>query len=115
MPYAPLNIDGWRWVPLIASVGAIIAWILRLGLPESPRWLAQHGRTEEADRITRMIEGRVERSIGRPLPPPQMLDDEVEIGKGAFVEMFQQPYRNRTIMLIIFQLLQTVGYYGFTS
>ena len=115
VPYAPLGIDGWRWVPLIAAVGAIIAWFLRLGLPESPRWLAQHGRREEAERITAMIEGRVERSIGRPLPPPQVLDDEVELGKGTFVEMFREPYRNRTIMLIIFQLLQTVGYYGFTS
>ena len=115
VPYSPLNIDGWRWVPLIASVGAIIAWILRLGLPESPRWLAQHGRREEAERITAMIEGRVEKSIGRPLPPPDVLEDEVESGKGAFREMFQPPYRSRTIMLIIFQLLQTVGYYGFTS
>jgi putative MFS transporter len=116
VPYMPLNIDGWRWVGLIASVGAIIAWVLRLGLPESPRWLAQHGRREEAERITRMIEDRVQASNGgKPLPPPQIVADEIEVGKGAFIEMFQQPYRNRTIMLIIFQLLQTVGYYGFTS
>ncbi|HXC30745.1 MAG TPA: MFS transporter [Stellaceae bacterium] len=115
VPYMPLNIDGWRWVGIIASVGAIIAWILRLGLPESPRWLAAHGRREEAERITAMIEGRVEQSIGRPLPSPRIVADEVEVGKGAFMEMFQEPYRNRTIMLIIFQLLQTVGYYGFTS
>jgi putative MFS transporter len=115
VPYMPLNIDGWRWVAVIGASGAIIAWFLRLGLPESPRWLAQHGRREEAERVTRMIEGRVEASTGRPLPPPLLLDDEVEHGKGAFREMFQPPYRNRTIMLIIFQLLQTVGYYGFTS
>jgi putative MFS transporter len=116
VPYVPLGIDGWRWVPLIASVGAIIAWILRLGLPESPRWLAQHGRTAEAERITAMIEARVQASLGgRPLPPPHIIAGEVEIGKGAFREMFNETYRSRTIMLIIFQLLQTVGYYGFTS
>lgn len=116
VPHMPLGVDGWRWVPLIAAVGAIIAWILRLGLPESPRWLAQHGRTEEAERITAMIEARVQASNGgRPLPPPRVLADEVEIGKGAFREMFNETYRSRTIMLIIFQLLQTVGYYGFTS
>ncbi len=116
VPATPLGVDGWRWVGIIAAVGAIVAWFLRLGLPESPRWLAQHGRREEADRITRMIEGRVEASIGRPLPAPRILDDEVElVGKGAFMEMFHPPYRQRTIMLIIFQLLQTVGYYGFTS
>jgi putative MFS transporter len=62
-----------------------------------------------------MIEARVEADTGRPLPPPRALADEVETGKGEFREMFQAPYRNRTIMLIIFQLLQTVGYYGFTS
>ncbi|MFZ2006600.1 MAG: MFS transporter [Stellaceae bacterium] len=116
VPYMPLNIDGWRWVGLIAAVGAIIAWLLRLGLPESPRWLAAHGRREEAERITAMIEARVQASNGgRPLPPPRVIADEVEVGKGAFAEMFNETYRNRTIMLIIFQLLQTVGYYGFTS
>jgi len=115
VPYAPLGVDGWRWVAIIGAAGAIVAWFLRLGLPESPRWLAQHGRREEAERITRMIEGRVEASIGRKLPEPQSLGDEVEVGKGAFREMFQPPYTQRTIMLIIFQLLQTVGYYGFTS
>jgi MFS transporter, putative metabolite:H+ symporter len=115
VPYMPLGVDGWRYVPIIAAVGAIVAWLLRLGLPESPRWLAQHGRMEEAERITAMIEARVQASTGRPLPPPHALTDEVEISKGAFREMFQPPYTQRTIMLIIFQLLQTVGYYGFTS
>ena len=58
--------------PIIASIGAIIAWFLRLGLPELPRWLAQHGRREEAERITAMIEARVQASTGRPLPPPRL-------------------------------------------
>jgi MFS transporter, putative metabolite:H+ symporter len=115
VPYAPFSIEGWRYVPIIAAVGAIVAWLLRLGLPESPRWLAQHGRTEEAERVTAMIEARVEAGIGRKLPPPRALSDEVEIGTGAFSEMFSPEYRSRTIMLVIFQLLQTVGYYGFTS
>ena len=116
VPYMPLGIDGWRWVPIIAAIGAIVAWLLRLGLPESPRWLAQHGRREEAERVTAMIEARVQASNGgRPLPEPHILTDEVEVGKGTFGEMFNETYRNRTIMLIIFQLLQTVGYYGFTS
>lgn len=116
VPYMPLGVDGWRWVPIIAAIGAIVAWLLRLGLPESPRWLAQHGRREEAERITAMIEARVQASNGgRPLPEPHILNDEVEVGKGTFGEMFNETYRNRTIMLIIFQLLQTVGYYGFTS
>jgi putative MFS transporter len=115
VPAAPFGIDGWRWVAIIGSGGAIIAWWLRLGLPESPRWLAQRGRHEQADEVARMIERRVEAETGRPLPPPQTLAGEIERTTGSLREIFQGPYLNRTIMLIIFQLVQTVGYYGFTS
>jgi putative MFS transporter len=62
-----------------------------------------------------MIERRVEAEIGRSLPPPQMLTGEIEETTGSLREIFREPYLNRTIMLIIFQLVQTIGYYGFTS
>src|SRR6516162_4448077 len=115
VPAAPFGIDGWRWVAIIGSAGAIIAWWLRLGLPESPRWLAQRGRHEQADEVARMIERRIEAEIGRPLPPPQTLIGEIEQTTGSIREIFREPYLKRTIMLIIFQLVQTIGYYGFSS
>src|SRR5580698_9978951 len=51
VPQAPFGLDGWRWVVLIGSVGAIFVWCIRLALPESPRWLARHGRIAEAEQI----------------------------------------------------------------
>ena len=39
---------GWRWMFVIGIVPAILAYIIRKGIPESPRWLADHGRHEEA-------------------------------------------------------------------
>jgi MFS transporter, putative metabolite:H+ symporter len=115
VPTTVFGLDGWRWVAIIGASGAIIAWFLRLALPESPRWLAQRGRAEEAERITRMIEARVETQSGRALPPPHTLDDEVEHSIGSYREIFTPPYLQRTMMLIVFQILQVVGYYGFTS
>jgi MFS transporter, putative metabolite:H+ symporter len=115
VPHAPFGVNGWRWVALIGAGGAVVAWWLRLGLPESPRWLAQHGRHAEADRVAQMIEQRIEAATGRPLPPPQAIEGEVEVATGAFSEAFRPPYLKRTVMLVIFQLLQTIGYYGFTS
>jgi putative MFS transporter len=115
VPVSVFGLDGWRWVAIIGASGAIVAWFLRLALPESPRWLAQHGHAEEAERITRMIESRVETQSGRTLPTPQTLDNEVEFNLGSFREIFRPPYLRRTIMLIVFQVLQVVGYYGFTS
>ena len=115
VPTTVFGLDGWRWVAIIGASGAIVAWFLRLALPESPRWLAQHGRAEEAERVTRMIETRVETQSGRALPPPDTLDDEIERSKGSYREIFHPPYLQRTLMLIVFQILQVVGYYGFTS
>ncbi len=115
VPRTVFGLDGWRWVTIIGAAGAIIAWWLRLGLPESPRWLAQRGRHADADRVARMIESRVEAETGRPLPPPQTLAGEVEEVTGSLWEIFRPPYQSRTTMLIIFQLVQTIGYYGFTS
>ncbi len=115
VPTTTFGYDGWRTVTVIGALGAIVVWFLRLGLPESPRWLAQHGRLEEADRITSEMERRVVAETGHALPPPQILPDEVEDRKGSIKEIFYPPYRGRTIMMIVFNLLQSIGYYGFAS
>jgi putative MFS transporter len=81
VPRTPFGLDGWRWVVLLGSGGAILVWWIRRRVPESPRWLAQQGT-----------------------PAP-----------GSFVEMWRPPYRTRSIMLIVFQLFQTVAYYGFSN
>lgn len=38
----------WRSVWLLIGVGALTVWVFRFALPESPRYLATHGRGEEA-------------------------------------------------------------------
>ena len=38
----------WRGVWLIIGVGALVVWVFRFSLPESPRFLATHGRGDEA-------------------------------------------------------------------
>ncbi len=114
VPLAPLGLDGWRWVVLAGSVGAIVVWFLLLGIPESPRWLARHGRLAEADRIVSDIEARVARETGRPLPPPLPTGDEAS-GAGALFEIFDPFYRTRTIMLMLLNITQTIGFYGFAA
>lgn len=115
VPTTTFGYDGWRTVTVIGGLGAIIVWFVRLGLPESPRWLAQHGRLEEADRITSEMERRVISETGQPLRTPEVLADEVEDRQGSIMEIFHPPYRGRTIMMIVFNLLQSMGYYGFAS
>ena len=38
----------WRGIWLCIGAGALIVWLLRFALPESPRYLATHGRGDEA-------------------------------------------------------------------
>jgi putative MFS transporter len=46
---------GWRGIFLIIGVGALVVFVLRFSLPESPRWLAERGREREAlDGLRRM-------------------------------------------------------------
>src|SRR6202165_5573255 len=56
VPLSPYGVDGWRWVVLIGAAGSMVIWILRLLVPESPLWLARHGRGEEANRIMQTLE-----------------------------------------------------------
>jgi len=115
VPRTVLGLEGWRWVVIIGSIGAIPIWWIRRGLPESPRWLAQHGRDAEAERIVADMESRVRAETGCDLPPPEAVVGEAEHKTGAWTEMWNATYRGRTIMLVIYNLVQTIGYYGFSS
>src|SRR5579871_2407190 len=116
VPISPFGFEGWRWVVLIGSTGALAVWVIRLGLPESPRWLLNQGRLDEADVITSRIETKVAADLGgKALPAPA--DHAVENLQpvGRLSEIFEPAYRGRTIMLMIFQFFQTFGYYGFAA
>ncbi|WP_245316904.1 MFS transporter [Bradyrhizobium manausense] len=114
IPLDPLGVAGWRWVVLIGAGGAAFVWWLRVNLPESPRWLAQHGNIEAADRIVSEIEQQLEQDLGHALPAPA--PEIVGVPRRAsFAEIWQPPYRQRTIMLMAFNFFQTIGFFGFTN
>jgi MFS transporter, putative metabolite:H+ symporter len=46
---------GWRGIWIVIGIGALIIFVLRFSLPESPRWLATHGQGQRAlDLLERM-------------------------------------------------------------
>jgi putative MFS transporter len=107
VPTAPLGIDGWRWLFVVGALGAVIVWLLRMRLPESPRWLAAQGRSAEAEEIV----ARLEAAAPEPLPEPEPVAPEPEpVSAWALT---RPPWRRRAVMLYVFQALQAFGYYGF--
>ena len=116
VPLAPLGWEGWRWVVAIGAVGALFVWFLRRAIPESPRWLITHGRISEAETIITRIEARVladRRGVALATPAAHEVEDLS--ARGSFKEIWQPPYRSRTIMLMVFQFFQTFGFYGFAA
>ena len=41
----------WRGVWLVIGIGALVVWVFRFTLPESPRYLATHGRGDDAIKV----------------------------------------------------------------
>ncbi|MBV9289229.1 MAG: MFS transporter [Hyphomicrobiales bacterium] len=113
VPARPFGIEGWRWVVMIGALAAPIVVFLRRGLPESPRWLAKHGRIAEAERVLTAIEARVEAEYGRPLPPPG--PDEPIAAGSSFMDLWVPGVRGRVVLMSIFNMFQTIGFYGFAN
>jgi putative MFS transporter len=115
VPHQPFGIDGWRWVVIIGAHGAVFVWFIRRSLPESPRWLAEKDRLAEADQVMSQLEEIVAREYGRPLPVPAVSHATSAKSGYTFVDLWNAPYGKRTAMLVIFNVCQTVGFYGFAN
>jgi putative MFS transporter len=89
---------GWQWMFYIGALPAILALILRLLLPESPRWLAVHGRHAEAEAALALIERETQRSTGQPLPPVQPVVS-TQNHRASLADLFGAIYLQRTLVV----------------
>ena len=67
---------GWRGVFLLQAIPALFVFVIRRYVPESPRWLAERGRSVDAEKVMGEIETKVKRRIGgAELPTPRTNPD----------------------------------------
>lgn len=103
---------GWRLLFVIGGVIATVAFVARFQLPESPRWLALHGREAEAETIVARMEATA-RAKGVTLPEPEVHDVSLEHRRVAFGDLLERPYLGRLAVLVPMWFLWYIGNYGF--
>src|ERR1700719_3475697 len=89
VPLSPYGVDGWRWVVLIGAAGSMVIWILRLFVPESPLWLARHGRTREAVKILRRLEASAGTTYARRERTAGVVPAATAAATVGFAELFK--------------------------
>ena len=99
---------GWRWMLAAEIVPAFIFLILLFTIPESPRWLIQAGREDEARRILNRIGGWNHAAAEITAVKEVLLQEE-----GTFGELFSARYR--LPMLIAFVLTVGAQFSGINS
>ena len=109
---------GWRWVYGIGAVLAVLSLLLRIALPESPRWLAEQGRTEEATAVVDRME--VIATKRAPLLPVDAASDAApepaQHGWAGVKELFTTPkYLKRLCVLGLAWMLGYLTIYAFSG
>jgi MFS transporter, putative metabolite:H+ symporter len=89
---------GWQYMFVIGALPALLALVLRSLLPESPRWLAVHGRHGEAEAAMSLIETQTQKALGQPLPPVKPVVSASDKG-ASWSDLFGSFYLRRTLVV----------------
>lgn len=108
---------GWRYMFLIAALGASIVWFMRRFMPESPRWLESRGRLVESRAILDSIE--VEAYRGQPRPADVVRPIEAGLAKAApklrVWALFSPKYLRSTLIGVLVMATMQVCLYGLVT
>ncbi|MGY4721419.1 MFS transporter [Naumannella cuiyingiana] len=105
----PSSPDGWRWALAVGIVPTVYAIVVRLGLPESVRFLESRGRYAEAERAVRTFEEPA--GIAPPAASDEPADDPAPADSGSR-SIWSRGLRGRTGALWIVWFCINLSYYG---
>ncbi len=111
----PHFLNGWRIMYFIGAVLALVGVLLRVRMPESPRWLIARNRIEQADFIISHMEVMAQKKA--PLARPGADVEVIPATKPIpYAEIFQNPkYRKRTFLLLAMWSIGYVTVYSFAA
>lgn len=108
---------GWHYLFLIGALPILLAPLIPAMMPESPRWLADRGRIDEADRVLESVERHVPLDR-RPLPAADAMPQQAPNAageKGQINDLFRPGLRKRTFVLWCIWFCSAGILYGITT
>jgi MFS transporter, putative metabolite transport protein len=97
-----LGPDAWRWMLVSSTIPAAIILFARIGTPESPRWLINKGRIEEAREIVRKY-------VGKNIV---LADENPSKEVSSFSVLFNKELRKRTAFNCLFFVCLVMPYFA---
>lgn len=113
VPQTILGLSGWRYVVIIGALASLIIWLVRKGLPESPRWLLQQRRFGDVRTVMQAMEKRCGMSEQPDFPLRESPSATHPTARGRFKDIWSVQYRGRTLMLVVMNFFQAIGFFGF--
>ncbi len=104
---------GWRLAFLIGATIGLVIFVLRVWIPESPRWLITHGRQEEAEAVMRSIEDRFARAgsvLAKGPFPTVKLRARAHTPFAEFARAMLHTYPRRTVVGLSLMASQAMLY-----
>jgi putative MFS transporter len=90
---------GWKSMFFVGALPASLMCVIGWVVPESPRWLAAHGRVDEASAAMDRIEAAISKNGARPLPNVGPVGLHPTHRHGRLGDLFRDGYAVRTICI----------------
>jgi MFS family permease len=112
---AVINPDhGWRLAYFTGACLGLVVFVMRMWIPESPRWLMIHGRPEEAhaivDEIERSVTGRAQDQTGGQALPKIRLRMRSHTPLREVAQTLLVAYRGRSLVGLVLMAAQAFFY-----
>lgn len=99
---ASTSVD-WHLILALSTIPSVLVLLLRLGIPESPRWLKSQGRTEEATAVAQEFMEEAEQ---------RDLETQTPSAEKGFGRIFSRDHLKTTVFICTFWICNVTPYFA---